>query len=151
MVRPRYEVQCPVSICTSAHMLKIVWWLGQRDGMGLLEYQAMFSLRDVAHGGVLCTLVLDQPKTAVVCSVRTGGMGRPSRTKSHPTELHTSSQPQPGVPPCWTSPLAFGLIGLGCILRRILGCNRNKSLESFPTCFLLPTVTSTNEFFSPSP
>jgi hypothetical protein len=24
--------------------------------MGLLEYQAMFSLRDVAHGGVLCTL-----------------------------------------------------------------------------------------------
>ncbi len=27
----------------------------QREGMGLLEYQAMPSLRDAAHDGVLCT------------------------------------------------------------------------------------------------
>ncbi len=27
----------------------------QREGMGLLDYQAMPSLRNVAHGGVLCT------------------------------------------------------------------------------------------------
>jgi hypothetical protein len=27
----------------------------QKEGMGLLEYQAMPSLRDAAHGGVLCT------------------------------------------------------------------------------------------------
>jgi hypothetical protein len=27
----------------------------KREVMGLLEYQAMPSLRDVAHGGVLCT------------------------------------------------------------------------------------------------
>jgi hypothetical protein len=29
--------------------------LAQREGMGLLEYQVMPSLRDVAHDGVLCT------------------------------------------------------------------------------------------------
>ncbi len=27
----------------------------QREAMGLLEYQTMPSLRDIAHGGVLCT------------------------------------------------------------------------------------------------
>ncbi len=30
----------------------------QRKGMGLLEYQAMTSLCDVAHGGVLCTFTI---------------------------------------------------------------------------------------------
>ncbi len=30
----------------------------QREGMGLLEYQAMPSLRDVAHDGVLCTFTI---------------------------------------------------------------------------------------------
>jgi hypothetical protein len=29
--------------------------LDQREGMGVLEYQALPSLRDVAHEGVLCT------------------------------------------------------------------------------------------------
>jgi hypothetical protein len=27
----------------------------QREGMGLLEYQAMPSMRDIAHDGWLCT------------------------------------------------------------------------------------------------
>jgi hypothetical protein len=30
----------------------------QRQDMGLVEYQAIPSLRDVAHDGVLCTLVI---------------------------------------------------------------------------------------------
>ncbi len=32
----------------------------QREGMGLLEYQAMPSLRDVAHDGWLCTFTMQQ-------------------------------------------------------------------------------------------
>ncbi len=43
-------------------------------------------------------------------SVRAGGKGRPSRTKSHLAGFLASSQPE-GPPQCWTSPLAFGLIG----------------------------------------
>jgi hypothetical protein len=57
----------------------------QREGMGLLEYQPMRSLRDVAHDGVFCPFF------------------------SHPAGSLSSSQP--GGPPCWDSPLAFGLIG----------------------------------------
>ncbi len=45
---------------------------------------------------------------SVVWSVRAGGMDRPSRTKLHHAGLLSSSQP--GGPPCWASPLAFGLI-----------------------------------------
>jgi hypothetical protein len=30
----------------------------QREGMGLLEYQIMPSLRDVAHDGLLCTFTI---------------------------------------------------------------------------------------------
>ncbi len=30
----------------------------QREGMGLLEFQAMPSLRDVAHDGWLCTFTI---------------------------------------------------------------------------------------------
>jgi hypothetical protein len=30
----------------------------QRDGRGLLEYQAMPSLREVAHAGWLCTFII---------------------------------------------------------------------------------------------
>jgi hypothetical protein len=45
-------------------------------------------------------------------TVRAGGMDRPSCTKSHPAAGSLSSS-QPGGPPCWTNPLAFGLIGGG--------------------------------------
>ncbi len=34
--------------------------LYQREGMGLLEYQAMPSLRNVAHDGWLCTFIIEQ-------------------------------------------------------------------------------------------
>jgi hypothetical protein len=30
-------------------------WPAQKEGTGLLEYQAVLSLRDVAHDGFLCT------------------------------------------------------------------------------------------------
>jgi hypothetical protein len=46
-----------------------------------------------------------------VWSVRAGGMDPPLRTKSHPAGSISSSHP--GGPPCWASPLAFGLIGSG--------------------------------------
>jgi hypothetical protein len=63
--------------------------------MALLEYQTISSLRDKAHDGVLCTFsnrsVLNRGK----CSL---------------------SSSQPGGPPCWTSPLAFGLIGFSLSL-----------------------------------
>ncbi len=45
----------------------------------------------------------------VVWSAGAGGMDRPSSTKSHLAGSLTSSQP--GGPPCWTIPLAFGIIG----------------------------------------
>ncbi len=45
----------------------------QREGMGLLEYQAMPSLHDEVHDGVLCPLRLGQ----MVWSVMAGGMDRP--------------------------------------------------------------------------
>jgi hypothetical protein len=69
---------------------------------GLLEYQVMPSLCDVAH-------ICPRPGP-VVWSVRAGGMDRPSHTKSHPVGSLSSSHP--GGPPCKVSPLAFGLIAL---------------------------------------
>jgi hypothetical protein len=55
--------------------------------MGLLEYQAMSSLRDVAHDGALCTFnKRSAPDLSRMVSLplRAGGMDRPSRIKSHP-------------------------------------------------------------------
>jgi hypothetical protein len=54
--------------------------------MGLLEYQAMSSLRDVAHDGVLCTFNKRSAPdlSRMVSLVRAGDMDRPSRIKSHP-------------------------------------------------------------------
>ena len=77
----------------------------QREGMGLLEYQAMPSLRDVAHDGVVCTI---RNTGQVARSVRVDGMDHPSRTKSHPAGSLSSRQS--GGPSCWAIPLAFGLI-----------------------------------------
>jgi hypothetical protein len=50
----------------------------QKEGMALLEYQTMPSLRDVAHGGVLCTFSTFRPGQ-VAWSVRQAAW-----TKSHP-------------------------------------------------------------------
>jgi hypothetical protein len=76
-------------------------WPAQKEGTGLLEYQAVPSLRDVAHDGFLCTFSnASCPRPGqVVWSVKAGGMDRPSRTKSHPNGSLSSSQPC--GPPCW--------------------------------------------------
>jgi hypothetical protein len=79
----------------------------QREGLGLLKYQAMPSLRDLAHDGVLCTF--SNRSAPDRGSVRAGSIDCPSRTKSHPAGSLSSSQP--GGPPCWASPLAIGLKG----------------------------------------
>jgi hypothetical protein len=34
--------------------VQVLWVKTERDGMGLLEYQAMSCFRDVAHDNVLC-------------------------------------------------------------------------------------------------
>jgi hypothetical protein len=80
--------------------------------MGQLEYQAMPSLRDVAHDGVLCTLNnRSAPDRGKWCDLS----GQAARTVHHVKNhiLLGPSPPakQPGELPCWASPLAFGLIG----------------------------------------
>jgi hypothetical protein len=68
--------------------------------MGLVEHQAMPSLHDVAHDGVLCTFSVSPGQGQVVWSVH--------HVQSHPAGSLSSSQL--GGPPCWASPLPFGLI-----------------------------------------
>ncbi len=77
----------------------------EREGMGLLENQAVSSLRGIAHGGVLCTftVVIDQPQTGASGVVRQGRRHGPP--KVHPAGSLSSSQP--GGPLCWANPLAF--------------------------------------------
>ncbi len=74
---------------------------------------------------VFCVhFVIDQPYRPgqVVRSVRAGGMNHPSHTKS-------LSSSQPGAPPCWTSPLAFGLIGRAIVwVCRGWGCSTPLTL-----------------------
>ncbi len=94
----------------------------QREGMGLLEYQAMPSLSDVTHDGHGCVHLLYvfswKFQQLVAAQLRSGqpiryGKGRwygsSSTYKITPAVSFSSSQP--GEPPFWTSPLAFGLIG----------------------------------------
>jgi len=73
----------------------------------------MASLRDVAHDGVLCTfnnrLAPDRGKWCGPSGQMEWTLNSPSHTKPHPAGSLYSSQP--GGPPCWASPLAFGLIG----------------------------------------
>jgi hypothetical protein len=82
--------------------------LDQRESMGLLEYQAMPSLRDVAHDGVLFTFsnrsALDRGKWC-------GPSGQAAWTVHHVQNHTLLGHSPPGGPPCWPSPLAFGLIG----------------------------------------
>ncbi len=78
----------------------LTYILAHHLGLSLLEYQAMPSLRDVVHDGASDV-------------VRQGRRHRPSityKTTSHPAGSLSSSQT--GGPPCWASPLAFGLHGV---------------------------------------
>ena len=81
----------------------------------------MPSLRDLAHDGWLCTLPkeqqLEMPSTrSWAAPVRTTGTVRKRQAVRpvHHVQNHTGrvlSSSQPGGPPCWASPLAFGIIG----------------------------------------
>ncbi len=91
----------------------------QIEGMGLREYQAMLSLRDVLHDGWLCTFTIQYNISSQLgSSCRSNryfmdGKGRrygPSITDKI-TPDGSLSNSQPGGPPCWASPLSFGLIG----------------------------------------
>jgi hypothetical protein len=88
--------------------------------MGLLEYHAVPSLRDVAHDGWLCTFTKQQLLEIQLAArqlllglpVRCG-KGRPYGTSITYKITPAGSLPssQAGRPPCWASLLAFGLIG----------------------------------------
>ncbi len=99
--------QFPVHVYISCLTSSSLQCCHQREGMSLLEYQAIPSLRDVPHNGILCTLsnksAPDQERTSGV--VRQGR--RPGRSKSHADGSLSFSLP--GL--SWASPLAFGLIG----------------------------------------
>jgi hypothetical protein len=74
--------------------------------MGPLEYQAMLSMRDVAHDGVLSTFS-NRSAPDKWC----GPSGQEAWTVHHVQNLTLLglSPPamQPGGPPRWTIPLAF--------------------------------------------
>jgi hypothetical protein len=87
-----------------------------------LEYQAMPSMRDVAHDGWLYTFTIKHqlqiPSAhSWAAPVRATSTGRKSQAALpvHPSITHkicrvTLLQPA-RRPPCWASPLAFSLIG----------------------------------------
>jgi hypothetical protein len=65
-------------------------------------------------------------------------MDRPSRTKSHPARSFSSSQP--GGPPCWASPLAFGLTG--CIAHIFTTEGQTQSWARQPNFDRQPTTST---------
>ncbi len=115
------------------------------------------SMGDFHHGDVLCVhLVTEQLQIGAngIVRVRAGGMDRPSRTKSHLSGSLSSSQP--GGQPCWTSPLAFGLIAstskfgsttTTCPEVEFFDIIGGKSLNSFPLLFKVTLITD----FTPPP
>jgi hypothetical protein len=70
----------------------------------------MPSLRDVAHDGVLCTFCFRfaPDRGQVVWSVRGDVMDH--QVQNHNLVHHSPFEPARRAP-CWTNPLAFGLIG----------------------------------------
>jgi hypothetical protein len=73
--------------------------------------QAMTSLHDVARDGVLCTF----NNRCTLNNRSAPDRGKCMVWSVHHVQNHTllgHSSSQLGGPPCWTSPLAFGLIGL---------------------------------------
>ncbi len=99
-----------------SHVFAPDFWYSEpeRLGMGLLEYQAMPSLRDVAHdqtpaGNSVSLHPGSTYQENRFGTEKAGNMARPSRIKITPVGSLSSSQL--GGPPCWSRPLAFGLIG----------------------------------------
>ncbi len=108
----------------------------QREGMGPQEYQAMPSSHEVTHDGWLFSLLnnsswkfhqLAAGQLLPGQPVRYGKGRRygPSITYKI-TPAGSLSSSQPGGPPCWASPLVFGLTGR----------NRKLSLQDRVTMFM---------------
>ncbi len=89
----------------------------QREGMDLLDYLVMPSLHDLAHDGVLCTFSNRSASDRGKWCGLSGHAARhgPSNTEKITTCVSLSSS-QPGEPPCWTSPLAYGPIATHHVL-----------------------------------
>ncbi len=67
---------------------------GGRQRERALENNSTLGVRGTQRYVFCVHLIIDHPRPGqVVFSVRTGGMDRPSRTKSHPAESLSSSQP----------------------------------------------------------
>ena len=91
------ELFCPHVGDPPVHIIWTKEGGSQRGGMGILEYQAMPSLRDVAHDGWLCAFTIQcnrswkfhqrqldsSCKGNLCCTEKAGGTTRPSRRKSH--------------------------------------------------------------------
>jgi hypothetical protein len=73
------------------------------------------SLCDVVHDGVLCTF-------SIRTALDRGKWCRPSGQASWPSIVYKVTPCQPGRPPRWASPLAFGLIGWNSTCTFILNC-----------------------------
>ena len=83
--------------------------LDQREGMGVLEYQALPSLRDVAHEGVLCTFSnRSAPDRGKWC-----GPSGPAAWTVHHVQNHTLLARSPSASQAGRcvgpAPLVFGL------------------------------------------
>ncbi len=92
-----------------------------REGMGLLEYQAMPSLRYAGHDGVLCTFSnRSVPDRGKWCGSSVQVAWTVHHVQNHTLLGH--SPPEPGGPPCWASPVAFGLIKQNVLTLSIILC-----------------------------
>ncbi len=87
--------------------------------MGLLEYQAVPSLCEVAHDGYTVYIYNITAEgnsisshLGISCQGNQYGTKKADVTviKDKITPAGSLSSSQPGGPPCWFSPLAFGLI-----------------------------------------
>jgi hypothetical protein len=109
--------------------LRSLGYYTQIEGMGLLEYQAMPSLRDLAHDGWLCTFLILYNSRWKFQQLAAGQLlsGQPVRygkgRRYVPpimykiTPAGSLSSRQPGGPPCWSSTLAYDLIGCPYCIR----------------------------------
>ncbi len=76
----------------------------KRVGMGLLEYQAMPLLRDLAYDGVLCTFSNRSAPNRVKLRGLSGQATRTVLRRQNHTLPGPLSSRRPGGPPCWASP-----------------------------------------------
>ncbi len=90
----------------------------QRKGMGLLEYQDMSSLRDVIHNEWSWVHLLYNSRwkfhklsDGQLLSGQPVWYGKGRWYSPSIIYKITPASSQPGKPPCWAIPLAFGLIG----------------------------------------